>query len=458
MVTENPTSARRSPAWTGTAIFWHAYPLGFCGAPIRDHAEALAPGPDGRVAPVLAPVHHRLPRLTRWLDHLLSLGANGLLLGPVHASATHGYDSLDLLRTDPRLGDEADTDALLAGCRERGIRVVLDGVFNHVGDQHPLFRAALAEGPGSPADAMFRIDRSDPADPTWDTYQGHRELPALNHDSPAVVELVVETMCHWLGRGVDGWRLDAAFEVPAAFWAQVLPRVRERFPDAWILGEMIGGDYAAMVRDGTLDSVTQYELFQAAWHAPADGNLFELAHALGRHAAFLADFRPQTFVGNHDVTRIASQDGIGTAVLALVTVLAVGGVPSIYAGDEFGLTGVKANRLGGDDVLRPEFPADPAAAAEAPGAAAMLDLHRQLIALRRQRPWLVDGVPEVLVVQNDFLRFAVRGPSGSGTLVVDLDITETSRARLYDAPDGAAAEALAAGERLSGIWSWSAQP
>jgi cyclomaltodextrinase / maltogenic alpha-amylase / neopullulanase len=265
-------------------------------------------------------------------------------------------------------------------------------------------------------------------------------------------------MCHWLGRGVDGWRLDAAFEVPAAFWAQVLPRVRERFPDAWILGEMIGGDYAAMVRDGTLDSVTQYELFQAAWHAPADGNLFELAHALGRHAAFLADFRPQTFVGNHDVTRIASQDGIGTAVLALVTVLAVGGVPSIYAGDEFGLTGVKANRLGGDDVLRPEFPADPAAAAEAPGAAAMLDLHRQLIALRRQRPWLVDGVPEVLVVQNDFLRFAVRGPSGSGTLVVDLDITETSRARLYDAPDGAAAEALAAGERLSGIWSWSAQP
>ena len=109
-------------SWVEHAVLWHVYPLGFTGAPIRDAAE---PAPA-----------HRLPRLTAWLDYAVELGVSGLSLGPVFASQSHGYDSTDQFRVDPRLGTGQDLDDLLAACRRRGLRVVLDGVFNHVGDQH----------------------------------------------------------------------------------------------------------------------------------------------------------------------------------------------------------------------------------------------------------------------------------------------------------------------------------
>ena len=119
--------------WPGSVIWWHVYPLGFAGA------ERTA----------VDEVQHRLPRLGAWLDYVIDLGANGLLLAPLFASASHGYDTLDHYRIDPRLGDDADFDELLAGCRARGIRVCLDGVFNHVAREYPIVRAALAGGPDS---------------------------------------------------------------------------------------------------------------------------------------------------------------------------------------------------------------------------------------------------------------------------------------------------------------------
>lgn len=132
--------------WVESTIWWHVYPLGFTGAPIREpHDEA-----------------HRLGHVVAWLDHAVELGASGLLLGPVFASQTHGYDTTDHFRVDERLGDDADLDALIAACRERGLRIVLDGVFNHVGAGHPWFRRALAEGPDGELADLFRIDWSDP--------------------------------------------------------------------------------------------------------------------------------------------------------------------------------------------------------------------------------------------------------------------------------------------------------
>jgi len=410
------------PDWPAHVFWWHLYPLGFVGAPIRD-------GVDPDAEPV-----HRLERIESWLDHVIELGLNGLLLGPIFASETHGYDTVDHFRVDPRLGDGADVDRLVAAARGRGIRVLLDGVFNHVGRGHPAFRAALGGGDATLFRGAWVDGRFEP-----EVFEGHGALVALDHSSDATADLVVDVMCHWLERGIDGWRLDAAYAVPREFWARVLPRVRERFPEAWFLGEVIHGDGAAIVDASTMDSLTQYELWQGIWHGIADGNFFELRHAIERHDELLAAYVPQTFVGNHDVTRIASAVGRAFVPHALAALFTVAGTPSVYAGDEFGWTAVKEEREGGDDAVRPEFPATPADVTDVDER--ILDAHRALIALRRRHPWLWRARTDVVEVTNTTL--VLRTAVDDDAVIVALNLAD-SPASL----PAADARALSAGDAV----------
>jgi cyclomaltodextrinase / maltogenic alpha-amylase / neopullulanase len=379
------------------AILWHVYPLGFVGAEGTAEQE----------------VRHRLPQLTGWLDYVLELGTNVLQLGPVFASETHGYDTVDHFRVDPRLGDDGDFDMLVAAARDRGIRLVLDGVFNHVGRSFPRFQEAAAD-PGSPAARWFRRQGDG-----WATFEGHDALVTLNHDEPEVRDHVVTVMRHWLDRGVAGWRLDAAYAVPTAFWRAVSDAVHETHPDAWLLGEVLHGDYAAFVGDSGLDSVTQYELWKAVWSGLNDRNLFELAHALKRHATMVDSFVPTTFLGNHDTTRIASRlDEPWLLEHAVTVLLTVPGHPAVYAGDEQAFTGVKEERSGGDDAVRPAFPATPDELSRL--GEPTLRLHQRLIGLRRRHPWLVNGVLTVERLENELLvyRVANRGAADQALTVV----------------------------------------
>ncbi|MEV4299265.1 alpha-amylase family protein [Microbispora rosea] len=390
-------------SWSDHAIWWHVYPLGFTGAP-------LTAAPEG------APVRHRLRRLESWLDYAVNLGCSGLQLGPIFASETHGYDTVDHFRIDPRLGDDDDFDHLVAQARRRGLRVLLDGVFNHVGRGFPVFTRALAEGPDSPAARWFR-----PGDGAggFAVFEGHDQLVALNHAEPAVLDHVVRVMGHWLDRGASGWRLDAAYTVPRAFWREAVTRVRRQHPDAWFAGEVIHGDYAAYVTEGGLDSVTQYELWKAIWSSLNDGNFFELAWALDRHNGLLEVFAPMTFVGNHDVTRLASRltdpRHLGHALAVLFT---VGGVPSLYYGDEQALPGVKEERAGGDDAIRPAFPDGPDGLAS--HGMPVYRLHQRLIGLRRRHPWLVRARTKVEHVANRAL--ALRSEGAAEEVVTLLNI------------------------------------
>jgi cyclomaltodextrinase / maltogenic alpha-amylase / neopullulanase len=388
-----------APDWVQYAIWWQIYPLGFVGA----HPADPPPTAD----------QHRLARVTEWLDHVVELGTSGIALGPLFASATHGYDTADHYRIDPRLGDDADFDRLVGEAHNRGLRVLLDGVFNHVGTEFPRYREALAGGD----DSWFRKGRNGFA-----TFEGHDGLIVLDHDNPAVVDYVVDVMSHWLRRGADGWRLDAAYAVPQSFWAKVLPRVRDSFPDAWFVGEVIHGDYTAIVRAADFDSVTQYELWKATWSSLNDGNFHELDHALRRHDEFLEAFVPMTFIGNHDVTRIASQlDDPRHVEHALVLLLTTGGVPSIYAGDEWAYRGVKEERFGGDDAVRPEFAAQPANAE--PLGLDVFRLHQHLIGLRRRHPWLYAARTSSLLLTNR--QYVYRAQAGDDALMVALNVDDT---------------------------------
>jgi cyclomaltodextrinase / maltogenic alpha-amylase / neopullulanase len=402
--------------WVTHTIWWQVFPLRFLGA----EPAALPPGAD---------IRHRLGGLEPWLDYAVDLGCSGLALGPVFASETHGYDTVDHFRIDPRLGDDADFDRLVASARRRGLRLLLDGVFNHVG------RSFLTGGPASGpqvADESTRTAwlRREP-DGSSVTFEGHDRLVALDHDQPAVAAYVVDVLDHWLARGADGWRMDAAYAVAPEFWSRVLPEVRRRHPRAWFVGEMIHGDYVGYVAQSGLDSVTQYELWKAIWSSLRDRNFYELAWAMERHDAFVEAYDPLTFVGNHDVTRLASTlDRPELVGHALVVLLTVGGVPSVYAGDEQGFGGVKEEREGGDDEIRPVFPSTPAELPES--GLPVYRLHQRLIGLRRRHPWLVDSRITVEHLTNRAFAYRVTAPgSPDNAVVVLMNVTDEA----YRFPD-----------------------
>lgn len=402
--------------WVDHAIFWHVYPLGALGAPIREGDRTPTP---------------RLQELIPWMDYAVELGASAILLGPIFDSSTHGYDTLDQFHVDPRLGSDEDFDEFMRAAKDRGLRVVLDGVFSHVGEDDPRVAQALTEGPDSEYASMFDIDWDAPGGPRPRVFEGHRSLVRLNHADEGAKSYATDVINHWMSRGVDGFRLDAAYSVDPAFWQEVLGKVRESYPDAWFLGEVIHGDYEGFVEASGIDTLTQYQLWKAIWSSINDKNLFELDWALKQHGEMLEKFVPNTFVGNHDVTRIASKVGADGALAALAILMTVGGIPSIYYGDEQGYTGVKEERFGGDDDVRPALPSG--SDDFSPLGQRFLRAHQNLIGLRRRNPWLVDATTKVLSLDNKRMVYESRSRAGDERVQVEIDVTDTPTAVVRDA-------------------------
>ncbi|EKU95694.1 alpha-amylase family protein [Actinobaculum massiliense] len=389
-----------------STVWWHVFPLGACGAPVRDFDPASAP-----VA--------RLPRLEPWLDYIIQLGANGLLLGPVFASVSHGYDTLDHFRLDPRLGTNADLERLVALANQKGIHVMLDGVFNHVSREHPRVEELGLRN----------------ADGTLHSWEGHGELITLDHSKPEVRELVVEAMKFWLQRGIAGWRLDVAYAVPTDFWREVLGEVRSAYPDVLFLGEVIHGDYADFVEQSTVDTLTQYELWKSIQSSIQSANFWELDWNLQRHAQFVEHFVPNTFIGNHDVTRIANELGEEGAILAAAILLTLPGMPSIYYGDEQGFRGEKLSGFSSDDQLRPPLPPAPENLSEL--GKHIENIYRGLIGVRRQHPWIANGILEVLDKDNPRITYRVAERASRSAISVAVEVEPFYRVTVTDETTGA---------------------
>lgn len=338
--------------WADNAIFYHIYPLGLCGAP--QHNDFTSPAVP------------RLGELHAWLDHVQWLGANALYLGPLFESGSHGYDTADYYHLDRRLGDDATLAHFSADLHARGLRLVLDGVFNHVGRDFWAFRDVLARGEASPyrdwfANLRFGA-RSPYGDPfSYEGWNGHHSLVKLNLANPQVRDHLFGAVRTWVERfNIDGLRLDAADCLDFDFQRALASFCRQLRPDFWLMGEVIHGDYTRWANPQTLDATTNYECYKGLYSSLADRNYYEIAYALNRQFGPGGIYRGlglYAFADNHDVDRVASLLPDPALLYPLYALLfTMPGVPSIYYGSEWGLTGRKLN--GSDAPLRPALDLD----------------------------------------------------------------------------------------------------
>ena len=335
--------------WFTETVFYQIYPLGLCGAPAQNGGEAA----DG------------IKHVAEWIPHLQKLGAGCALFNPVFDSDAHGYDTRDFLKVDPRLGTNADFAAVCGALHGAGIRVVLDGVFNHVGRGFWAFCDVREKRGDSPYKDWFFIDwgrDSNYGDGFWyDGWEGHFELVRLNLKNEAVVQYLLDAVGQWVAQyGIDGLRLDVAYCLEHDFIRRLRAHVDGLKPAFFLVGEMLHGDYKSIAAPGMCDSATNYECYKGLYSSLNSVNLFEIAHSLNRQ------FGPEewrlykgmplfSFIDNHDVTRAASVL-TNERHLPLLWGLLLGmpGAPCVYYGSEWG---VKGDKKDGDAALRPAFAA-----------------------------------------------------------------------------------------------------
>ncbi len=378
--------------WINNAIFYHIYPLGFCGAPRFAHDEAE--------------IQHRILELRNWIDHFKKMHVNALYLGPIFESYEHGYDTSDYQKLDHRLGTNEDFKQVCDALHDAGIRIVLDGVFHHVGRTFWAFQDLCEHQEQSPyRDWFSHIDfhqTSPYGDPfSYEAWEGHYNLVKLNLQNPDVVAYLLESVKMWMDTfGIDGLRLDAADCIDRDFFRTLHTFTKEKKPDFWLMGEIIHGNYCVWANPDMLDSVTNYECYKGLYSSHNTKNYFEIAYSLNRQFAnggIYQNIPLYNFTDNHDVNRLASvltnMDDLENVYTLLYT---MPGVPSIYYGSEFALTGTKHD--GSDADIRPQIQLNE------------LDfnhpLYRHICKLgeiRSQHSALCDGRYEQVMVRNEQL-------------------------------------------------------
>ena len=334
--------------WFDEAVVYQIYPLGLCGAP---------EGNDG------VP-QSRILRILDWVEHIKKLGADTVLFNPVFESDRHGYDTRDYFRLDVRLGTNEDFAKVCKALHDAGLRVMLDGVFNHVGRGFWAFRDVQEKKWDSPYKDWFHIDfggNTDRNDGFWyEAWEGHNELVKMNLSHPDVVRHQFDAIRTWVEQfDIDGLRLDVAYCLPQHYLRRLREFTQTLKPDFVLMGETLHGDYKQWMSGEMCHSVTNYECYKGLWSSFNSMNLFEIAHSLARQ------FGPEdwtlykgahllAFLDNHDVTRIASQlTDPKHLPLAYALMFGMPGVPAVYYGSEWGEKGSK--QAGSDAVLRPEI-------------------------------------------------------------------------------------------------------
>lgn len=334
--------------WAYEGIFYQIYPIGFCGAPTANDGKTVS----------------RILKLKDWSSYLESLGISSILLNPIFESDNHGYDTRDYKKIDCRLGTNEDFAEVCKDLHAHNVKIVLDGVFNHVGRGFWAFKDVQEKKWDSPYKDWFCINfdgNSCYNDGFWyEGWEGHFELVKLNLANSAVVDYLLECVKGWIDEfDIDGLRLDVAYCLDRNFMKRLRSFCQELKPDFALIGEVLFGDYNQIVNDEMLHSCTNYECYKGIYSSFNSMNMFEIAHSLNRQYGpeqwcIYRGKHLMSFVDNHDVTRIASiLTNKNHLPLTYGLLLGMPGVPCIYYGSEWGEEWVKAPN--NDYALRPCF-------------------------------------------------------------------------------------------------------
>ena len=376
--------------WAYNSIFYQIYPIGFCGAPVHN---------DGVCVP-------RIRKLMDWSEYLQTLGVDSILLNPIFESDNHGYDTRDFKTIDCRLGTNEDFKKVCEDLHKHNVKIVLDGVFNHVGRGFWAFKDVQEKKWDSPYKDWFHISfdgNSCYNDGFWyEGWEGHFELVKLNLQNPAVVDYLMECVKYWIDEfDIDGLRLDVAYSLDHNFMRRLRSYTQELKPDFALIVEVLFGDYNIIVNDEMLHSCTNYECYKGLYSSFNSMNMFEIAHSL--HRQFGSDqwciYRGKhlmTFVDNHDVTRLASiLTNKKHIPLAYGLLMGMPGIPCLYYGSEWAEQGEKAPD--NDYALRPCF--------EEPKPNELTEFIKKLIRVRQESDALCNGAYKNVVIQNHQLVF-----------------------------------------------------
>ena len=394
-------------AWYNDAVFYHIYPLGMTGAPqVNDYG---APVP-------------RLRELFPWIDHIRRLGCNAIYIGPLFQSVGHGYETTDYKQVDSRLGTNDDFTEFVRRCHDEGIRVIVDGVFNHTGRDFFAFRDIREKREASAyrdwyRGVNFHGNNSFGDGFGYENWGGYDLLAKLNQQNGAVRDYICDVIRYWVRTfDIDGIRLDAADVMDHEYMKAMRRTADEVKADFWLMGEVIHGDYGRWVNGETLHSVTNYTLHKALYSSHNDHNYFELAHTVDYVNRAVGDAgKLYTFADNHDVERIASKLRNKAHLLPLYVLLyGLPGIPSIYYGSEFGLEGRKGHGAEADAPLRPMLRYEDYR--EAMDTNPLTKLLAALGRIRRETPALCRGQYRQLLLQTTHFAFS-RVCEGSAAIV-----------------------------------------
>lgn len=373
------------------ACVYHIYPLGFCGA---EKENDFASEPKSRILSVIDAI-----------PHIKSLNLNTVYFGPVFESSRHGYDTADYTKIDRRLGTNDDFKKVCDALHENGIKVVVDGVFNHVGRNFDKFRDVINNKFSSRYKDWFCVKDGNTCYNDgfyYEGWEGHYELVKLNLQNPEVKGYLKDCITGWVREfDIDGIRLDVAYSLDLQFLRELRSHCDWLKKDFWLMGETLHGDYNRWMNPEMLDSVTNYECYKGIYSSFNSMNMFEISYSINRQFGseqwcLYRGKKLYCFADNHDVSRIASILTRKEHLFGVYTLLfTMPGIPSVYYMSEFMQQGDKSQ---GDEALRPQF--------EMCDRTAITEHISKLALAHSETPALYDGDYKQLLVTNKQYAFA----------------------------------------------------